>query len=196
MLSGREKGKTLIIGGYSPLLFCVPKAVFELGPVIGINLYGRDLPCDYWIASDTFRWHEWKEWMEAMQAVKFLRKPNRDVPIEADIPDSAADYWFDVTQEDVPTTWTGTLGYVSSTALSAISLAIVLGASDTILAGVDFVGSMRADGSSYGKSDFWAPHMAGINELLQKYQRHIKIWKTHPDSPLECPLLDLKNAKF
>jgi hypothetical protein len=186
----RGKRERAIVGGYSPDVHRLPAELLSTGAIIGINEWGRDRYCDWWIACDTFRWYDWWQWMARMSAIRFMRKPN-DTPRESQIPDSAADHWFEHVRDEIPTQWEGRLNWVSSTAMAAISLAIAMGYREVVLCGVDFVGKGRADGSEYPKEDFWASHMDGINCLLSRFQQHIRVYKTHPDSPLKCPLLEV-----
>lgn len=184
-----------IIGGFSPHVFELPPELFRTGKVIAINEWPLNFPqypFDYWIALDTFRWAEWKDWMREIDAIKAMRAPRSEQELAMGIPDDAADLWFTQAPKNTfPTEWNGTLQWVSSTALAAINLAIVLGASEVVLAGVDFVGQGRADGSEYHKPDFWEYHKGGINNLIRQYQQAVPIYKTHPNSWLECSLLEV-----
>lgn len=190
MLTGAEKEKRVIVGGYSPAVHSLPKAFLKSAPVIGINKWPHFYACDYWIALDTFRWHEWEPWLRRLDAIKVLRKRHMGDPKESLIPENAADYWFNQA-EGIPTEWNETLRWESSTALAAISLAIVLGAQEVVLYGVDFVGGQRADGSTYTREDHWLRHKEPINNLLREFQNYITVYKTHPDSFLDCPLMEI-----
>jgi hypothetical protein len=212
-LKDKFKGEIAIIGGFSPFIFDTPELMTSLvgnHPVIGINKWGAIAPCDAWIGLDTginiFKWwlssgQDYEQWvanqpqfkdepkfLSDLKAVKFMRKPNTTT--EKHVSHDMADYWFDQPPQDilVPTKWTGYLRWTSSTALCAINLAIILEAKSCILFGVDFVGDGRADGSQYISDNFWESHKEAINTLLKQYQEHIDIYKTHPDSWLDCQL--------
>ena len=179
------------MGGYSPHLHLLPKELLATGPVIGINLWGRDFPCDYWIALDTFKYPEWGGWLKELEAVKFMRQPKSPQEQDLNIPLEAVDYWFTQATGFVPLGWEEKLAWISSTALAAINLAIILGGKEVVLYGVDFVGSGRADGSEYPKPDFWGPHKEGINNMIREFSRHIKIYKLNPASWLDCELMEV-----
>ena len=181
-----------IIGGYSPEINKLSPEVLSTGRVIGINLWGKDRPCDFWIALDTFRWHEWKGWIQNLDAVRAMRSPNKADPREESIPADAADLWFDQSEGGkIPTHWEGRLRFESSTAMAAISLAIVMGATEIILYGVDFMGQGRADGSEYRFPDFWDRHQEPINKLMADFQQHATIYKTNAYSWLNCPYMEV-----
>lgn len=200
MFTGLEKGKRVLIGGSSPHIFNLPINLLKSGPVIGINRWGADFHCDYWIGLDTgLNWEKYyldskpeyehlPKFLKTLEVPKFMRKPNKCT--ETFVPPDAG-HFFEQAHGDIPTEWNETLKWESSTALAAINLAIVLGAAEVVLFGVDFVGDQRADGTSYHRPDFWAEHKAPINRLLCRFQEFVTIYKTNPASWLECPLLEV-----
>lgn len=186
-----------LVGGYSPHLFLLPAELLNTGKVIGVNLWGKERPCDYWIALDTFRLMQkqdpWLDWVSKIDAIRCMRAPKSNEELAMNIPHDAVDLWFtQAPQGVIPTGLEDDalkLQWTSSTAMAAINLAIVLGGEEVVLYGVDFVGDGRADGSTYPKDQFWERHKTAINTMLGEFQKHIKIYKTHPGSWLDCPLL-------
>lgn len=184
-----QDDKTMIVGGFSPHIFIADKRILELGPIIGINRWPMFHHCDYWIALDSGVAYRDFYWLPWLTVPKYMRTPNPHT--EAFVPKDLADYWFDTADNhgDVPRKWNGTLAWTSSTALAAINLAIVLGAENIILFGVDFVGDQRADGHQY-RLNMWDDHQQNINILLNKFKSYANIYRTHPDSWLDCDLFD------
>ncbi len=193
------KAERVIVGGFSPAIRALPRDVLSTGQIIGINHWAAEFPCDYWIGLDTgLNWHKYHDETEYLELPKFLRTlkvpqfmrlPNPDS--EAFVPHDAGIFFEKPHAGRIPTEWDGTLQFTASTALAAINLAIVLGASEVVLYGVDFVGNSRADGSDYGIPDLWEQHREGINALMRRFQEIIPIYKTHPDSWLDCPFMEL-----
>ena len=182
-------GKRVIVGGASLQLPHLPPELLNTGVVIGINSWPKTRPCDYWIALDTGKLFRQEEaFIRSITCPRIMRRPNPTT--ESYVPDDLA-HWYDKAKDTVPTTWQNQLKFVSSTALAAINFAIVLGASEVVLYGVDFVGDGRADGSKYGKADFWGIHKDGINKLLREFREYVPVYKLHPESWLDCPLFDL-----
>lgn len=199
--SGRHKGERVIVGGWSPHIHSLPREFLQTGKVIGINQWGAELPCDYWIGLDTgVNWEKHfldtkpeyahlPKFLRTLNCPRFMRKPYPDS--EAFVPEEAG-VFFDKVPHDaaLPEEWNGTLKWISSTAMAAIHLAIIMGASEVVLYGVDFVGNDRADGSSYPseKGDFWRVHKENVNNLVRLFQQYVPVYKLHPESWLECPL--------
>lgn len=192
-------GQRVIVGGYSPAIRVLPREFLSTGAVIGINHWAAELPCDYWIGLDTgLNWHKYYDeteypelpkFLRTLKAPKFMRLPNKDS--EQFVPADAGIFFEKPHAGKIPTHWDGTLQFCASTAMAAINLAIVLGASEIVLYGVDFVGNERADGSSYVIPDLWEQHKEDINALLRRFQEHVPVYKTHPDSWLDCPYLEV-----
>jgi hypothetical protein len=201
MWTGRHKGERVIIGGFSPHIHKLPPSLLDTGAVIGFNQFADEFFCDYWMALDTGaawqhfyqddkpEYSHFPKFLRNLTVPKFMRRPNKDT--EAFVPEDAAIFFEKAHHDEIPLTWNGRLRWASSTALAAINLAIIFGASEVVLFGVDFVGSGRADGSSYNQPNFWDPHKNGINNLIRWFSQHTKIYKTHPDSWLDCPLLEV-----
>ncbi len=201
MWTNKEKGKRVIVGGYSPRINDVDPEFLKTGAIIGVKGWAKVHPCDYWIGLDTgliykrdfddkdARYKDYPKYVRDITAPKFLRKPNPSS--ETFVPSDFGIFFEKAHQGTVPTKWNKTLQFSNTTATAAISLAIVLGATEVVLVGVDFIGDTRADGSRYVKEDFWNPHLAAINNHLVRFQSFVKIYKTHPDSKLECPYMEV-----
>jgi hypothetical protein len=201
MFTNAEKGKRVIIGGYSPHIYDLPSAFLDTGTVIGVKKWATEFPCKYWIGLDTGliykrdfadtdeRYKDALKYVRDITVPKFMRRPNKSS--EAFVPQDFG-IWFDkATQNTVPTKWNKQLQFSNSSAMAAISLAIVMGAAEVVLFGVDFVGCKRADGSSYPKPNFWQEHEAGVNNLIRLFRNYIPIYKTHPESWLDCPYMEV-----
>lgn len=198
--TGAEQGKRIIIGGCSPYIAKLPKNELSKYPVIGINRWPDFHHCDYWIGLDTgLNWEKYyldtnenfkdlPKFLRTLDCPKFMRKPNRQT--EKFMPEDAGIY-FKSAENRIPLVWDGTLRWESSTAMAAINLAIIMGAAEVVLWGVDFVGNGRIDGVEYPFPDFWEDHREVINRLLKEFQEHVTIYRTHPDSWLECPLMEI-----
>lgn len=206
-INNAEKGNRILIGGASPFIHELPRAFLDTGKVIGINRWpepwrGESLPCDYWIGLDTgLNWEKYAlsdnpeyadlpKFLPGLECPKFMRRPNLDT--EAFVPSDVA-LFFDKAPHDqpIPVEWNGTLRGTNTTALPAINLAIIMGASEVVLYGVDFVGGARADGSQYPAPDFWADHEREINNTIRLFQQIVPVYKTNPASWLDCPLMEV-----
>jgi hypothetical protein len=204
MWTNKRKGNRIIVGGFSPSVHHVPADFLKTGAIVGVKGWARVHPCDYWVGLDTEliykrdfadfddRYKEKPKYVRDLKAhgvPMFLRKPN--ISSEKFVPQDFG-IWFDkAPHPTIPTKWTRQLQFCSSSAMAAISLAIVLGAAEIVLCAVDFVGETRADGSRYVKDGFWREHIPTMNGLLARFQQHVKIYKTHPDSPLDLPLMEV-----
>ncbi len=178
------------MGGFSPHVLRLPQEYLKTGFVIGVNQWPTLHPCDYWIALDTHNWPTlFKDWLTGCNALTFMREKNSRAG-EKHVPEDAVDYWFKKA-DTLQTEWTGRLDWESTTAMAAVNLAIVLGASEVVLYGVDFVGDGRADGGGYSRAGFWDAHREPINRFLARVQQHVPIFKTHSGSWLECPYIDI-----
>lgn len=194
----RHKGERVIVAGFSRHVSVLDPALLKTGPVIGVNEAPRIIPSDYWLALDTgiiyTLWQERDErftFLDDLQAPRFMRQPN---PLtEAHVPNDWA-IWFGKPNPGMVTRrWGEGLRWSGSSALAAVHLAIIMGAREVVLYGVDFVGNGRADGTDYG--DFtWDGHRDGINRLMAQFQQIIPIYKLHPESWLSCPMLTTESA--
>lgn len=190
MAEGIEANCRFFVGGSSPHIFSLDKAMLDTGKIIGINAWPEYHYCDYWIGLDTgVNWDKF-HWLPWLCVPKYMRTPNKDT--EKHVPPDAADFWFNqpASRDYIPTKWEGLLRWESSTAMAAINLAIILGASEVVLYGVDFVGDDRADGHRY-MAGLWEQHREPINNLLRRFQEIVPIYKLHPESWLDCPLLEV-----
>jgi hypothetical protein len=191
LLTGVERGKRIIVGGLSAHVNSLPASFLKTGVVIGVNKWPDFFPCDYWICLDTGKCHKenddyWRGFYERtlknLKAPKFARAP-RDT--EKPVPPGRFDYYFQNScVENIPTTWEGRLRYGSTTATAAVNLAIILGAKEVFLYGVDFIGTRRLDGSV---NNDWSDHVSSTNAILKKFEKLVPIYKLHPDSPLDVP---------
>lgn len=199
MWTGDQKGNRAIIGGFSPGVRVLSPDLLNTGFIIGINKWAAEFPCDYWIGLDTgVNWRKYylddpkypdePKFLKTLACPRFMRQPNKDT--EAFVPADAGVFFTTAQHGEIPTAWDGRLRWESSTALAAINLAIILGASEVVLYGVDFTDGGRADGSQYHRPDFWQKHREPINRLLKQYQDYLPIYKTNPASWLDCPLLE------
>ena len=198
MFTGKESGKRVIVGGMSPHVLRLPRDLLFTGSVIGVNRFYRFHPCDYWIGLDPsiiYRDRSLEIWdgFENLTCLKLTRKKNPIDPLEACIPDDFFDVWVNLCENletEASTTWDGTLKYRSTSATSAIHWAILMGASEVVLFGVDLARPERWDGTDDTTDpDFWAPHVPSVNALLALFQKHVRIYKTNPESPLAVPML-------
>jgi len=191
--------KRVIVGGYSPAIHVLPREFLATGTVIGINRWGAELPCDYWIGLDTgMNWRKYHsqehhpelpKFLRTLKAPKFMRLPNKDS--EQFVPADAGIFFEKAHAGKIPTEWDGTLQFQSSTAMAAINLAIILDAEEIVLYGVDFVGHERADGSEYTVPNIWDQHKHEINSLVRRFNELVPVFKTHPDSWLDCEFMEV-----
>lgn len=190
----------VIIGGYSPAIHSLPRTFLSTGKIIGVKRWAEDFPCDYWIGLDTgLNWRRYwmddpkypttRKFLRELKVPKFMRLPNKDS--EAFVPDDAGIFFQKPHAGKIPTQWDGTLQFTSSTAMAAINLGIVLGAKEIVLCGVDFVGEERADGSRYTVPGLWDQHKHEINSLVRRFNEIVPVYKTHPASWLDCPLMEI-----
>lgn len=204
MLSGL-KGERAIIGGASPAVLLLPREFLDTGRVIGLNRWPAQFDrCDYWLGLDTGvncrkwflddpKWPDEPKFLRSLDCPLFMRAPNPDTE-RIEMPSGVV--LFDRKPADiVPLDWPPgerlRLAWASSSAMAAISLAIIGGAREVVLFGVDFVGDGRADGTRYNKPDFWAPHRNAINTIMAAFQRHVPIYKTSPYGWLDCQYVDI-----
>lgn len=197
-----SQAKTAIIGGASPHLLLLPYDLWGLQAdlVLGVNEYCLRARCDWTVISDTYRLPQWAGWLEPRRqdGMKVAaRRHNTLDEREMLIPNRCADYWFPLIKKWCHYGERGMdgwgldqgLSYASTTATCAMDLAAKCGATTLILAGVDLAGDYRADGSSYGKANFWGIHVDGVNGWLAEFQKRAKvtIYKTNENSPLALP---------
>lgn len=192
-------GDRVIVGGASPAIHGLPAEFLSTGQVIGINAWPIERHCDYWIGLDTgLNWRKYyldshypelPKFLKTLDVPKFMRLPNKDS--EAFVPAGAGIFFEKPHAGKIPATWDGTLQFTSSTALAAINLGIVLGASEIVLYGVDFVGDERADGSRYSVPGLWEQHRHEINSLIRRFNDIVPVYKTNPESWLDCPLMEV-----
>ena len=204
MFTGEQKDKTVIVGGYSPTLAFLPLDHLIENPVIGVNKFGYDYGdyCNYWLGCDTgLNWEKWAEstnplyekepkFLKDLKIPKLMRTPNQDT--EAFVPKDAGIFFDESKNCPLETTWQNKLQWQSSSAMAAVHFAIILGAKEIVLYGVDFIGNKRADNSRYpdfgdGK-DFWSIHIEPMNGFLQKASQYASIYKVVEKSALEVPL--------
>ena len=194
MVAGIEAGKRIIIGGGSPNIFHLPAEILNTGPVIGVNKWYKVHPerMDYWICADTGAFYrDFKDDIPLIKCPKFMRKRQMTDPEEACVPEGIADFWFETTPGfDLPCYkwWDESLRMVSTTATAAIDLARIMGASEIVLYGVDICGRTHFDGEDYGFD--WTLHAEQFNRLLRELKKYVPIYKTNPDSPIDCPMLE------
>jgi hypothetical protein len=190
-LNQRHQGERFIIGGSSPNIHNLDPFVLNTGVVIGINRWYRIHPCYYWICADKAEnaWRDFGKDIMGIDAIRFLVKPQQG---NNPLPSKAAHYWFHATEHEsvIQPSWNGSLYTWKTTATAAAHLAIIMGASEILLYGVDLMGDTRFDGSQ-GLPNYWERHHRKINRSFQLLSQHVPIYKTNPDSPLDLPFMDL-----
>lgn len=189
--TGLEAGKRIIICGSSEHVLSLPKSFLQTGITIGINQWPAYYPCDYWIGVDTAilladPYLKAIEKAQQVGATRFLCHSD-----EIENAQNSAEYYFNIIPFDsdsIFTQWTGNLFFKHTTAVSALHLALIMAAKEIILYGVDFVGQKRFD-TSY--SWCWHECVDDMNIILSSFSETTPIYKLHPQSLLDIPLLSL-----
>lgn len=193
-LTGREKGKQIIIGGTSPHGLKIAESKELKYPVIGLNNWPvHGLRCDYWLTCDTHRIDERMPDALPSLAPGTPTFFNRDWGKGPTIPEPS--YWFARPPETeigaymqpqknypIPGLWSGHLQHIWTSATAAANLAYILGASSIILLGVDLLDDTNFLGSMVPWARF-APDVAKFFRRLP-----IPVYMTHPASPLKLPM--------
>lgn len=174
-----HQGQRFIIGGCSPFITKVDIEQFKPGVVIGVNRFPLWYPCDYWLAVDGDQmWSDEPEMIKRLDCPRFVYwKGQKPVPFEC--------VEFKVVSS-FPSRWRGELYSERTSPTAAISLALLMGASEIVLYGFDFVGEKRADGEVYPPGLF-THHLPYINAFLSRVP--VPVYKTNPESLFDVPLL-------
>lgn len=190
-LTDKHKGQTFFIGGSSPNIHQLDKERLKEGVVIGVNQFPDYYPSlDYWIAYDSFNLltkKGYQAWLKEVKAFKFLLKDPKVYEIYWNKPEYC-DQWYlsthamNIKEVPKPDPWDGKLCHYATTALDAVHLAYIMGASEIVLWGVDLTGGSRADGSKYASEDYWSMFADRVSVFLNMLP--IPVYKTNPDSPL------------
>lgn len=193
-LEGRESGRRIFVGGSSPNLHRLDASLLDGQTVIGLNRWYRYRPCDYWLSAmvTTNAWEQYGTDILGIDAIRFM---HLDSKTDA-VPDEAAHFWFHSSRDSrvISDKWTGGLYSCRTSAVNAVHLAIILGASEVVLWGVDISGSKRFDGSvSVGGG--WKRRFESVNNALMRLSAHIPIYKTNRKSPLTLPMFDFKKVR-
>lgn len=180
-----EAGNRIFIGGSSDYIAKLDTDRLNGEIVIGINRWFRHASCKYWICADntTRALRDFGRELPQLKAIRFMHLDTKPSWIRHDF----IDFWFSSYREFeyFEKEWTGALYCDRSTAISAIHLAIILGAKEVILWGVDITGDTRFDGSYCVD---WLRRFTYVDQAIQNLSKHIAIYKTNPDSPLNIPL--------
>lgn len=193
-IKNREQGKRIFVCGTSPNLPNLDSSLLVGGVVIGVNRFYRFGRCDYWICADTApaAWEAFGEDIHNIQAIRFLHGPTKTDAI----PLSTAHCWFDTTRDyasikfDYPTP----LLAGRTSAVAAAHLAVIMGASEIVLWGVDLTGEdAGTDGTGKytgtGKEpDYWDVRAPIASAAFHYLSHFVPIYKTNEQSPLRLPL--------
>jgi len=193
-LTNCHQGERFFIGGSSDHINKLDHSMLQSGRVIGLNQWCQFMPhCDYWLCVDSdsvinklpYIWHA-----VPRHVISFMQQYNF-------IPPVPTSYSYTKEYGDVPLEWTGKLSWINTSAVAAINLAAIMGASEIVLFGVDMTGG-KAFGLTYDRPDHWdrkeadgtQPLLDGVNKWLHRFVRDVKIpvYKLNPDSPIAVPL--------
>lgn len=180
-----------IVAGYSPRLKEVPLSFLDSGKVIGVNQTYRIINdyLDAWLLWD----HNISTTHKEIHDHKHIRCPKfvRSDPNNKEFfGNERGIFWFQSARKRLPLTWELPLhlSFSGSSITAAANLALVLGASEIILVGVDFIGKQRACGWQYPYSDLES--MARLTSIYFK-NFPIPVYKTVEESLLSLPFCDL-----
>ncbi len=180
-----------IVAGYSPRLAEVPTEFYSTGKVIGVNQSYRQINSylDAWLLWDhhTHTTHKEIHDHERIRCPKFVRSdPNN----EAFFGSERGIFWYESAFKRLPLTWEVPLclSLSGSSITAACNLGLVLGATEIVLVGVDFIGDKRLGGHQYSGDD-----TGRMCQLACKYFQHfpIPVYKTVKESMLSLPFFDL-----
>lgn len=185
-LKDRHHGATVFVCGTSPHIQRLNPYWLRQGVTIGINTWFRYRPCNYWICADSSAkaWQQWGDDLYNIKAERFMSRPASGEIV----PDDLAHYWFEgIKSFPDDFQWRGTLHSNRTTATAAVHLAMIMGAREIVLWGVDIMGGERFDGSAneYGP---WENRFHTVNRSIKNFAKWGTIYKTNPKSPLEVPL--------
>ncbi len=174
-----------IICGHSPRINFVNEDFLRTGMVISINqsitVQQVNKQADYWMVWDEHKSSTRQEMELALKMMPPITKTQmlvRDTPLNRE--------WMEMKEKTDRVTWFGETNKPSSheiklsikcnSAEPACHLAVLLGATEIILVGVDFVGKVRANGTRFRAG----PVLDNINEYLKNLilLSKVKIYKT------------------
>jgi hypothetical protein len=180
-----------IIVGYSPYALQVDPKFLKTGRVIGFNesykVYDVNVNMDFWVVWDD----TYKSQQMLLTAQNVITCPMfiRDTLDNRRFYDHRrGHFWYTeaMPTQSYPRTWEEPLrlSLRGSTATAAVNLAIIMGATEIVLVGVDFIGTIRASGSL-------APNVEKNAQLFNEYKEllPVPIYKTVRESPIDLPTL-------
>jgi hypothetical protein len=182
-----------IVAGYSPRLTETPEDIYATGRVIGVNQTFRVINryLDAWLLWDHHKstTHVEIEGHSVIQCPKFIRNdPNNQEYFKG----QRGILWFQSAgKQTIATCWETPLrlGLWGSSITAACNLAFLLGASEIVLVGVDFIGNERVGGWKYAESDPFASACQEANRFFHQFP--IPVYKTVNESLLSLPFKDL-----
>lgn len=193
-----ERNKRFIIAGYSPRLNEVPVEFYTTGRVIGVNQTYRQINkyLDAWLLWDhhiTTTHKEMHDAIETIQAPKFIRNDDGGNNWQK-WGSYRGIFWYEGSDNQplhtLPLTWENPLRLKisGSSITAACNLALILGATEIILVGIDFIGNKRLGGWEYPIND--------LDKMCQYACKYFKdfpipVYKTVKESKLSLPLMNL-----
>lgn len=185
----------IIVCGFSPRIHDFPEEMLANHFVLGVNKT-PDIPkirrhLNAYINWDSHLLEAYPACFNELTCPKYLRGDMRGV--KHFFSETPGDYHFYETAGDGPMPLRMRdplkLKIRSSVATAACNLAYLLEANRIILAGIDFVGDKRADGSFY-KDNLMEKSVGFVNEYFRDFP--IRVCKTYKESRLELPWINLQ----
>lgn len=193
-INNREQGKRIFVCGTSPNLPNLNPVLLQGGVVIGLNRYYRYGHCDYWICADTApaAWEAFGKDIFDIKAIRFLHGPTKT----EDIPLNAAHSWFSTTRDytSLQFNYPTPLLAGRTTAVAASHLAVIMGASEIVLWGVDLTGKdSGTDGlgkyvGTGTELNYWDVRAPIASAAFHYLSHFVPVYKTNEESPLRLPM--------
>jgi hypothetical protein len=193
-----ERDKRFIIAGYSPRLNEVPVEFYATGTIIGVNQTYRHINkyLDAWLLWDHHITTTHKEMHDAWERIscpKFIRDDDGGNN-RSKWGHHRGIFWYHGDSGSplhvLPLSWEIPLRLqiCGSSITAACNLALILGATEIILVGVDFIGNKRLGGWEYPISD--------LDKMCQYACEYFKtfpipVYKTVKESKLSLPFMNL-----
>ncbi|HIG58750.1 MAG TPA: hypothetical protein EYQ21_05075 [Flavobacteriales bacterium] len=188
--------RRFIVAGYSPRLSEVPEEFYDTGIVIGVNQTYRQINSylDAWLLWDhhiTTTHKEMHDVIEIVRCPKFIRDDEGGNNQHKWGKERGIFWYSDAGRNLLPLIWGPPnlqLKLAGSSITAAANLALILGATEIVLVGIDFIGNQRLKGFTYPGDDLG--HLCQLaNTFFKDFP--IPIYKTVKESMLSLPLMNL-----
>jgi hypothetical protein len=158
----------------------------ETGVVIGLNQWPKyGFRQDLWLCVDSdIAMRDYPDIVNGVSELKYMQRYKHMEKLPP------ADYFFEKSGDEIPLIWEERLSWSCTCATAAANLAVILGATEIVLYGVDLSNDGRADGTQYDEGHNWDTKVDMVNKWFHRltHESDVLVYKTNPASPLNLPL--------